>query len=56
MVTASIMSLCDIENSQISRHIVGVVGDDIMFHMIILLCVQGRFKGAKPWRKQIMSY
>ena len=29
------MSRCDFENSQISRHTVGVAGDDIMFHILV---------------------
>ena len=35
-MTASIMSRCDFENSQISaQDTVGVAGDDIMFHILV---------------------
>ena len=37
-MTASIISCCDFENSQISRHTLGVAGDDIMFHILVFCC------------------
>ena len=42
-MTASIMSRCDFESSQISaQDTVGVAGDDIMFHIQVSLCSHHR--------------
>ena len=40
VMTASIMSRCDFNDSQISaQDTVGVAGDDIMYHILVLQCV-----------------
>ena len=42
MITASIMSLCDLENSQITapKNTFGVAGDDNMYHIIVVSCAR----------------
>ena len=57
-MTASTMSPCDFENSQISaQDSVGVAGDDIMYHFLTLVTFPGiceskeNKKTAMPWMK-----
>ena len=49
IVTASIMSRCDFENSQISvQHTLGVAGDDIMFHILVSFKKEDRAPTLRP--------